>query len=130
MPFPKETNETLEPLGERGYNEMPLILDFTECEKKFNIDKLQLNERIVLINKIHIYSKMKWHDVFRSPYKGLGFEHIRIKLLNKKAPSCIPSDLEKILVLRLQNNKTIIGYQNEDRFMVVWIDRQRKVYNH
>lgn len=130
MPFPKENDEILDPLGARGYNDKYLVLDFTECEKKYNIDKLQKKEKSILINKIQIYSTMTWQDVFRSHYKGLGPEHIMTKFLKKKPPKTFPLDKDRVLVLRLQDNKTIIGYQNEDRFMVLWLDRKRDVYKH
>jgi hypothetical protein len=98
-------------------------------QKKYSIENMPDDEKISLINRLSILSKMSWGDIKTAPRHGLGQEQIKRDSFNVAIPDFATPDV-KFLSLRYNGKKPFVGFRDGKIFYILWVDYNFSVYNH
>lgn len=87
---------------------------------------------ISLLQRMKKYCQLSWSGIRTAQRHGFGTESIEVKSLNEGARNRIPSQLNKLLVLRATgNNHAFLGYRKGNVFQVLFIEYQfGDIYKH
>lgn len=110
----------------------------TQKKPAFSFDYLQDSHCITLcddpdqlafVNALRKLSKLTWGQIRSTQRHGLGSEKIHRRSFRVQIPAIIGEDIT-FIAIRFSGLKSMIGYQEDRIFQIVWFDRDYNVYDH
>ena len=110
----------------------------TQKKPAFSFDYLQDSHCITLcddsdqlafVNALRKLSKLTWNQIRSTQRHGLGSEKIYRRSFQVPIPAIIGEDIT-FIAIRFSGFKSMIGYQEDRIFQIVWFDRDFNVYKH
>lgn len=106
------------------------VFCFKYIHKDFGLNKCNDEEKIKLLERVAMLSKMTWPEIQTAPKHGVGSEKIERDSIIPPIPLDLTEDVKHLLALRFDGKKPIVGYRNKFIFHILYIDRSFEVYNH
>lgn len=105
---------------------------FNSANKKYWVRhrKFPKIEKEHLLDKISVLSLIKWKDIYKSNRHGIGLEKINKALIKVPIPNIIAEDINFFKAFRYHGKASMIGYEKQGVFYIVWVDHDYKVYKH
>jgi hypothetical protein len=87
-------------------------------------------DRLYLIKRIFMLSRMPWKEIRQAGSQGLGAESIQRFRIKRPIPSSVTEDVESFYSLHYVGKKRFLGYRVGQVFHILWVDHNYEVYNH
>jgi len=87
-------------------------------------------DRVNLIKRMFMLSKMPWKEIRNASSKGFGAEQIPKYRVKKTVPSSVTEDVDAFTSLHYSGKRRFIGYRVGRIFYILWVDYNFKVYDH
>ena len=114
----------------RDYNEQCFSIRF-DCASGYCIFDCNQDQQISALKTIHDLSKVKWKELMKVHKHGKGFEKInRSSIKRIRSLNHVPIDQEKFIAFRFCGKAPMVGYRDQDKFVVYWFDRDFSLYDH
>lgn len=88
-----------------------------------------MDEKVVLIDTLHIRSQMTCQEITHSGRHHLGHEKISRSSFKATIPSFITEDVS-LIAFRFNGKAPMVGYRDGATFHVIWINRSFNLYDH
>ena len=108
------------------------IFCFRFLNKKFNLTKLDKNQKNLFLKQIVALSTAGFDNINIAPRHGMGFEKIPIKILKFTPPGFITQDVKEVYSFRYAGKKPFIVFRKPSTpiFHVLGIDPNFSIYPH
>ena len=87
-------------------------------------------EKVALIERLVLLSKLSWSEIMMSPRHGIGSEKIALASLKTPIPVSFTEDVTFVLAFRFKDKAPFVGYRNRFIFHILFIDRDFTLYDH
>lgn len=102
---------------------------FEYMGKSHGLADCDKDEKIALVEQLHVLSKLSWEQIKQSGRHGLGFEKIARSAISEAMPPIVTPDVN-LVAFRFGGKKPMIGFRSGRVFNIIWLDRDFKVYKH
>lgn len=120
------------PAFARGEGARPFFTFKDICTSDYCIKKCSYEQLKSLTDKLRILSSLEWRTIETSPRETNGFELLPADALSAPLPDAF-SRINQVMVFRFGGKTTagrIVGHRNNDRFYVLFVDRDFTLYDH
>jgi hypothetical protein len=93
------------------------------------VDGCSNTEKASILDAFSRRSGLTWTELKSAPRHGLGTEKLDVRSLKVSIPSCVTPDTT-IIAFRCIGKAPMIGFRDEDRFHILWVDRGFDCYDH
>ncbi|XEG74008.1 hypothetical protein QA447_07195 [Pseudomonas sp. abacavir_1] len=107
----------------------PPVFSFEYLQKGWCIQDCQQEERAKMLERLRQISQRSWREIRQLDRHGYGTETIPRHIIKTALPSFLTEDV-RLLAFRAYDLVAMVGYRSGRIFHVIWIDRDRKLYNH
>lgn len=107
----------------------PPVFSFEYLQKGWCIQDCQQDERAKMLERLRQISQRTWREIRQLDRHGYGTEIIDRTSIRAGLPSFVTEDV-RLLAFRAYDLVAMVGYRSGRIFHVIWIDRDRKLYNH
>lgn len=97
---------------------------------KHSLDSCTKEEKVALINKMAMLSKLTWDEIQLAPKHGLGTEKISRGSIKTSVPGFITKDVTHLFAFRFKGKAPFVGHKSGSVFHVIYIDRDFTLYSH
>jgi hypothetical protein len=105
------------------------VFSFRHLVNSHGISGCSVEDKAAVLDALHRRSALTWAQIKSAPRHGLGTEKIDQESLTVPLPSYVTPDTT-ILALRCIGKAPMIGFRDEDRFHVLWLEREYDCYDH
>ncbi len=113
----------------QSWDKRPIVFSFCNLAHSHCVEQCTDGEKVHVLDALWKRGRMTWAEIKQAPRHGLGCEKIAQNSLQVPLPVCVTPDTT-ILSFRCIGLAPMIGYRDEDRFHILWIDREFNCYNH
>lgn len=113
----------------RNSDKCPPVFSFQHLVESHDIEKCSSEEKVRILHAIYKRSRINWEELKKIGRHKLGCEPIEQESLRVPLPRVVTPDTT-ILSFRCIEMAPMIGFRDEDRFHVLWIDRKFDCYPH
>lgn len=65
------------------------IFDLKYLHKDYSLKAIKNDDKVSLINQLHLLSQFSWQDIIKAPRHGMGTEKIAKNAINPSMSSCV-----------------------------------------
>lgn len=106
------------------------VFCFKHIHPSYSIDKCSEKDKAALLEALYKRSQFRWVDLQLQGRHKLGSEKIPVSSIRAKLPTSITEEITHLLAFRYYDMKPFVGYQYKFIFHVLYIDRDRDLYDH
>lgn len=112
-----------------NYDAKPPVFSLQYLTQSHGIDNCSEAQKASILDALHKRGKMTWTQLRMAPRHGLGSETIALTALKVSLPPCVTPDTT-ILAFRCIGTAPMLGFRDQDRFHIIWIDKSYDCYDH
>ena len=125
--FGKPRSEEATPDPDR----LPPVFSFEHMRagNGYSIECCQDDQRAALALRLFKLSQITWLQIRQAPRHGLGSETINRSAIHPALPAVVTDDV-KLIAIRYNGMRPMVGYRNGRVFHVLFIDHSMDLYPH
>jgi hypothetical protein len=112
-----------------NWDQRPPVFSFQHLVRDHGVDGCDQEQKAQVLEALHRRGQLTWAQLKQAHRHGLGAEPIARNSMRVGVPACVTPDTP-ILAFRCIGIAPMIGFREEDRFHILWIDRAFACYRH
>lgn len=112
-----------------NFDARPPCFSFRYIQNQYSIDDCDWDAKIHILEALNKRKDIAWQRLKTTDRHGLGLETISQDAIKAPMPTCVTPDTT-LLAFRCIGKAPMVGFREDDRFYVLWIDPTFSLYDH